>query len=347
MTETEKRQSVADIMIGWKGRKESDGSHKLIIDIYNDHKPLAQNYRVQYTDSWCMTAASAAYIKAGLADIFPLECSCTRAIEKAKKMGIWVENDAYVPKIADAVLYDWQDNGIGDNTGNPDHVGLVTAVKGNKIEVMEGNKHDAVAERTIEINQRYIRGYIAPKFSGDSTSAPATPSQPAKTETKPATSTVTTSTVLKKGSKGSAVGTMQTIEKDLYGIPNVLQVIYTKNNEHYETIVKNTDSNSPVSIQNRGREITKRLTDPDIGGVPTKEMIDDYAKSMLKSLSTLEYTISYTHGYCPVRVGDCVRFMHPEAGLKDVKAKVISQSISCSPGCSVTEKATYTVKLWG
>lgn len=137
------------------------------------------------------------------------------------------------------------------------------------------------------------------------------------------------------------------IEKDLYGIPNVLQVIYTKNNEHYETIVKNTDSNSPVSIQNRGREITKRLTDPDIGGVPTKEMIDDYAKSMLKSLSTLEYTVSYTHGYCPVRVGDCVRFMYPEAGLKDVKAKVISQSISCSPGCSVTEKATYTVKLWG
>ncbi len=222
MTETEKRQSVADIMIGWKGRKESDGSHKLIIDIYNDHKPLAQNYRVQYTDSWCMAAASAAYIKAGLADIFPLECSCSRAIEKAKKMGIWVENDAYVPKIADAVLYDWQDNGIGDNTGNPDHVGLVTAVKGNKIQVMEGNKHDAVAERTIEINQRYIRGYITPKFSGDSTSAPVTPSQPTKTETKPATSTATTSSVLKKGSKGSAVGTMQTMLKELgYYIGNV------------------------------------------------------------------------------------------------------------------------------
>ena len=137
------------------------------------------------------------------------------------------------------------------------------------------------------------------------------------------------------------------MERDLYGIPNVLQVIYTKNNEHYETTVKNTDSNSPVSIQNRGREITKRITDPDIGGTPTKEMIYDYAKAQLKALSTLTYTISYTHGYCPVRVGDCVRFMYPEAGLKDVKAKVISQSISCTPGCSVSEKATYTVKLWG
>lgn len=76
-------------------------------------------------------------------------------------------------------------------------------------------------------------------------------------------------------------------------------------------------------------------------------MVDEYAKSMLKSLSTLQYTISYVHGYCPVRVGDCIRFMYPEAGLKDVKAKIISQSISCEPGCPVTEKATYTVKLWG
>ncbi len=138
-----------------------------------------------------------------------------------------------------------------------------------------------------------------------------------------------------------------TIERDLYGIPNVLQVIYTKNNEHFETIVKNTDSNSPVSIQNRGREITKRILDPNIGGAPSQDMINDYAKSTLKSLSTLQYTISYTHGYCPVRVGDCVRFIYPEVGIEDVKATVISQSISCTPGCLVTEKAVYSVKLWG
>ena len=60
MTESEKRQSVVQVMRGWIGRKESDGSHKAIIDIYNNHKPLAQNYKVKYTDSWCMTTASAA-----------------------------------------------------------------------------------------------------------------------------------------------------------------------------------------------------------------------------------------------------------------------------------------------
>ena len=28
-------------------------------------------------------------------------------------------------------MYDWDDNGNGDNTGWPDHVGIVTEVNGN------------------------------------------------------------------------------------------------------------------------------------------------------------------------------------------------------------------------
>ena len=39
----------------WLGKNEADGSHKAIIDIYNAHKPLAQGYKVKYTDSWCAT----------------------------------------------------------------------------------------------------------------------------------------------------------------------------------------------------------------------------------------------------------------------------------------------------
>ena len=66
-----------------------------------------------------------------------------------------------------------------------------------------------------------------------------------------------------------------------------------------------------------------------------------------KSLSTLEYEVTYTHGYCPVRLGDCVRLDYAKAGLSGVKAKVISQSIDCVPGCPVTETAVFTTKLWG
>ena len=63
-------------------------------------------------------------------------------------------------------------------------------------------------------------------------------------------------------------------------------------------------------------------------------------------MSKNKYTITYTHGYCPVRVGDCVRLNYSRAELNGVKAKVISQSIKCEPGCPVTEKAVYTAKLW-
>lgn len=67
---------------------------------------------------------------------------------------------------------------------------------------------------------------------------------------------------------------------------------------------------------------------------------------MLKELSSIEYTVSYTHGYCPVRVGDCVRLNYEAAGVRNIKAKVISQSIQCIPGCPVTEKAVFTNSLW-
>ena len=71
MTEQELRQSVVRIAQGWLGCKESNGSHKKIIDLYNSHKPLARGYPVKYTDAWCSTFASAVAIKAGLTDIIP------------------------------------------------------------------------------------------------------------------------------------------------------------------------------------------------------------------------------------------------------------------------------------
>lgn len=136
------------------------------------------------------------------------------------------------------------------------------------------------------------------------------------------------------------------IDHDLYGIPNVVEVIYSKGNEVYTSRVENTDENSPISIPNRGREIIHRVTNPDLLGNPTEQQIDEYAKQLLRDLSSLEYTITYKHGYCPVRIGDCVRLNYKRAGLMGVKAKVISQSIECVSGCPVSEKAVFTKKLW-
>ena len=137
-----------------------------------------------------------------------------------------------------------------------------------------------------------------------------------------------------------------TLEHDLYGIPNVVEVTYSNGSNAYHARVVNDDSNSPVSTVSRGREIIYRDTDPNLAGNPTETEIKLYAERLLKELSTIEYTIAYSHGYCPVRVGDCVRFNYTRAGLENIKAKVISQSIKCEPGCQVTEKAVFSTKLW-
>lgn len=135
-------------------------------------------------------------------------------------------------------------------------------------------------------------------------------------------------------------------EHDLYGIPNVVEVVYSTDAGYKFSRIVNDDENSPISTVNRGREVTYRVTDPNFTGIPTQEYIDEYARSLLRSLSSLEHKITYRHGYCPVRVGDCVILNYERAGLHNVKAKVISQSIRCETGCPVEETAVYTTKLW-
>lgn len=139
-----------------------------------------------------------------------------------------------------------------------------------------------------------------------------------------------------------------TLNRDIYGIPNVVEVIYSNSsgNIKYYKKVSNDDPNSPTSTINRGREILYRITDPGFVGLPSEDEVEEYAKKILKESSTVEYTITYTHGYCPVRLGDCVMLNYTRAGLNNIKAKVVRQSIKCDPGCQVTEKAVFTTELW-
>lgn len=136
------------------------------------------------------------------------------------------------------------------------------------------------------------------------------------------------------------------MDHDLYGIPNAVEVIYSSGNEFYYHKVVNDDPNSPISTISRGREILYRETDPSLIGDPTENKIKERAEQLLREMSTLEYTVTFSHGYCPVRIGDCVRLNYSRAGLRDVKAKIISQTIDCKPGCKVTATARFTNKLW-
>ena len=100
-------------------------------------------------------------------------------IDLYKAAGRWQENDAYVLSAGDVVFYDWQDTGKGDNTGYPDHVGLVCGVSDSTIKVIEGNKNDAVEYRDLPVNGRYIRGYGLPDYKSMATE-PEEPAAPAK-----------------------------------------------------------------------------------------------------------------------------------------------------------------------
>lgn len=164
--------AYVDLLQDWVGKNEKDGSHMDIINIYNNHRPLARNYKVKQKDSWCATTLSAAAIKLGYTDIMPLECSCGRLIEKCQKMGIWIEADDHVPTPGQWIFYDWDDKGDyakTDNKGWPEHVGCVEAVAGGKITVIEGNKEDSVCRRVLNVNGKNIRGFAAPKYDPEPT----------------------------------------------------------------------------------------------------------------------------------------------------------------------------------
>ncbi len=169
MTEKQLRHKPVNVVKGWLGLNRGDKSHKVIIDTYNSCKPLPRNYKVTYDDNYCATTISAAAIKAGLTDIIPRECSCGKMIEIFKRMGRWKEMDSYVPQTGDIIFYDWNDDGVGDCVGWPEHVGYVVSVNGKTITVIEGNKGGKVAYRTMTINGKYIRGYGVPDYKSKAT----------------------------------------------------------------------------------------------------------------------------------------------------------------------------------
>lgn len=178
----------------WLGLKESDGSYKVILDTYNSQEKLPRGYRMTTKDPWCAAFVSSVAVKLGYTDIIPTECSCNKMIELLKKIDSFVETDSVVPSPGWILFYDWEDDGKGDNTGRSDHVGIVEKVEGNTITIIEGNYSNSVKRRTLKVNGKYIRGYGVPKYDQEATSKEAC--------------TVELS-VLKKGSKGSEVKSMQ------------------------------------------------------------------------------------------------------------------------------------------
>lgn len=187
MTEQELRRQVVAQAEYWLGRKESDMSHRVIIDVYNSIVPLPRGYRMTYSDPWCAAFVSAVAQACNMTKwIFP-ECACDPMIALYKAVGRWVEDDAYKPKPGDVIFYDWQDNGYGDNMGSSDHVGLVIDCSGNIINIIEGNCSNRVMYTSRQVNGQYIRGYGIPDYAAaaDEEEIIVEPDEPEKPAEKP------------------------------------------------------------------------------------------------------------------------------------------------------------------
>lgn len=168
VTEREKqlRLQLVEAAEDWLGSNEQDLSHQPIIDVYNAHQPLAQNYLVKYNDEWCATFVSACAIKAKLTHIIPTECGCQRQIGLLQQMNAWEERDDYLPLPGDIIYYSRSNKDmINDCTGWSDHVGIVVGTKGNRIKVIEGNYGNRVDYRYLPVNALMIRGYGVPDYS--------------------------------------------------------------------------------------------------------------------------------------------------------------------------------------
>lgn len=170
------RQKPGNWLVQYKGIAEGSEQHKAILKVFND-SGLCTRYKMTVNDAWCATSVSSAFIASGLTGIFPcVECSCENMINLAINAGIWVENDAYLPDVGDVILYDWDDNGVGDCTGWSDHVGIVVSCDGSTIRVIEGNKSNTVGYRDIAVNGKCIRGFITPHYAAGGSTTP-TPSK--------------------------------------------------------------------------------------------------------------------------------------------------------------------------
>lgn len=175
MTEQELRARVCRRAEQWLGCRESDGSHRPIIDLYNRIRPLPRGYKMRYDDPWCAAFVSAVGAACGLTDTILPECGCEPMIALYQAAGRWEEADDAAPRPGDLIFYDWEDAGAGDCVGAADHVGLVTENDDDLLTVIEGNLSDAVGSRKIYAGARFVRGYARPDYLSAALASPADP----------------------------------------------------------------------------------------------------------------------------------------------------------------------------
>lgn len=124
---------------------------------------------------------------------------------------------------------------------------------------------------------------------------------------------------------------------DISQIPNRYIVI----GDNFITIAENHDRNSKVSTVNRGYRVDVVDTSPTpVNG----QTYSEYADDMLKRMSKLKDTRTYTREYAP----NVYPYSLVRASIDGIMGDLIveSQTINCGNGITVQEKASKEIELW-
>lgn len=140
-------------LLKYVGVKERSVYHEQILAMYRMIRPLPRGYNPTNKDSWCAIFVCALAWALGFRD-FPWECSCSMIRNESKIRGIWRNGWETTVKPGMWVIYDWQ----GD--GGMDHIGVVVAVEGNEVVIVEGNYDNAVKIRRIKIGDKIVAGFV-------------------------------------------------------------------------------------------------------------------------------------------------------------------------------------------
>ena len=131
------------------GVSEPDGDND-IIDAFNDLAGAGYGH----ADSWCQMFAVVCMSDAGLEPF--ITASCTLAYTHYEAIGA----AQTLPKVGYLIYLDW------DKSGDCDHVGIVSAIGGGYVYVIEGNSggngYDAVRIKRYLATDTRIRGYADP-----------------------------------------------------------------------------------------------------------------------------------------------------------------------------------------
>lgn len=155
-TEREARLDFAACCMRYAGIKEGGAEHKALIKWYNTGE-VPRGYKMTVKDPWCAAFLSAIAKKLGYED-FPFECSCSRMLQLAERVGLKTYGRGYEPKTADLLIYDF------DGDDKTDHIGAVAWVEGDYAWIVEGNYGNSVKLRKIRIDDPIIYAWICPDF---------------------------------------------------------------------------------------------------------------------------------------------------------------------------------------